>query len=315
VENDCNASYFPKLQVSSTSITFTGNTLGQAQTSAILVGNSGAGQLAFTVSVTFPATETQTSWLSVTPASGNANTMISIVANPATLQPGQYLATITINAGSAGSATIPLTFNVGAQGVTIQSIVSSATLQAGAITPNSFATIFGANLSGTKVQVVFDGYPATVVFDSAGQINLLVPAVLGTGGRVGVYVTVDGNVSNTFAVSLVPNAPGIFTPGILNQNNTVNLATQPASVGDFVQIFLTGLATPVAGPVTVNIGNQMNLPAAYAGAVASINGLEQVNVQIPAALTFSGNSTSLAICIPGPGTQPICSNSVSLYMH
>jgi uncharacterized protein (TIGR03437 family) len=314
VENDCNANYFPKLLVSSTSITLTGSSLGVAQSSAIVVGNSGAGQIAFTVSVTFPAGETQTSWLSVTPTSGNGNTMISIVANPAALQPGQYLATITINAGTAGSATIPLTFNVGAEGVTIQSIVNSATLLTGAITPDSFATIFGANLSGTNVQALFNGYPATVDYDSAGQINLLVPSALGTGGQAGVYLTVDGNVSNTFVVSLTANAPAIFTPGILNQNNTVNLATQPASVGDFVQIFLTGLATPVAGPLTVDIGNQMNLLAAYAG-VSSINGLEQVNVQIPAALTFSGNSTSLSICIPGTGSQPICSNSVSLFMH
>jgi uncharacterized protein (TIGR03437 family) len=129
-----------------------------------------------------------------------------------------------------------------------------------------------------------------------------------------VYLTVDGNTSNTFPVSLTANAPAIFTPGILNQNNTVNLATQPGSLGDFVQIFLTGLAIPVAGPVTVNIGNQMNLPTAYAGP-SSINGLEQVNVQVPVALTFSGNSTSLTICIPGTGAKPICSNAVSLFLH
>jgi uncharacterized protein (TIGR03437 family) len=314
VENDCNASYFPQLQVNTTSITLTGASLGLAQKSGILVTNSGMGQIAFTVSVTFPAGETQTSWLSVSPTSGTSGTTVIILANPATLQQGQYLATITINAGSAGSATIALTFNVGAEGVTIQSIVNSATLQAGAITPDSFATIFGANLNGTNVQAVFNGYLATVVYDSAGQINLLVPAALGTGGQAGVYVTVNGSVSNTFPVNLTANAPAIFTPGILNQNNTVNLATQPASVGDFVQVFLTGLAIPVAGPVTVNIGNQMNLPTAYAGP-SSINGLEQVNVQVPAALTFSGNSTSLSICIPGTGAQPICSNAVSLFLH
>lgn len=314
VENDCNASYFPRLNVDQTPITLTSTSFGPSRQAEIYVSNSGTGQIVFNASLTYPAGQTQTSWLSITPTSGTNIANLTLTASPAALPQGQYLATININAGSAGTAAIPVTFNVGPVGVTIQSIVNSATGMAGAVPPDSFATIYGVNLNGTNVEAVFNGYPAKVVYDSAGQINVLVPSALNPSQPVGVYLTIDGNVSNTFRLTLTPNAPAIFTPGILNQNNSINTPAQPASKGDFVQIFLTGLTSPIAGPVTVNIGSQLNLPAVYAGAVTSIDGLEQVNVQVPAALAFSGNSTSLSICIPG-GTQPLCSNSVSLYMQ
>jgi len=68
--------------------------------------------------------------------------------------------------------------------------------------------------------------------------------------------------------------------------------------------------------VTVNIGRQSITGGTnfYVGSVASIPGLEQVNVQVPAALTFTGNSAPLTICVPGTGTQPVCSAAVNLYL-
>ena len=124
-----------------------------------------------------------------------------------------------------------------------------------------------------------------------------------------MIATVDGVASTTFPISLAPNAPAVFNPGILNQNNSVNLAPAPASLGDIIQIFLTGLATPVSLPVTVNIGSASitGSQILYAGVVASIPGLEQVNVQVPTTLTFTGNSAPLSICVPAAGGQPTCS--------
>ena len=106
----------------------------------------------------------------------------------------------------------------------------------------------GLNLvpkTSTPATVTFSGLSATISYDGAipgssvTQINVLVPAGLAANAtaNAGVIATIDGVASNTFPVSLVANAPAVFSPGILNQNNSVNLASAPASRGDIIQIF------------------------------------------------------------------------------
>ena len=87
----------------------------------------------------------------------------------------------------------------------------------------------------------------------------------------------------------------------------MNQTSQPAAVGSYIQVFVTGLS--IAGPVTVNIGASTGLTAAYAGVVPSIPGLEQVNIQIPAGLTFTGNTAPISICAQGT-----CSPTANLYV-
>jgi uncharacterized protein (TIGR03437 family) len=302
----------PRLAVSPTAVTLSGPSLGAAQQASLAVSNTGTGQLSFTVSV---VAQSGGNWLSASPASGTNNTTINLTANPnltvapSYLLPGTYQATVTLNGGAAGTISVPVTFDVGPPGPAIQGIVNSANLQPGPITAGSYASIFGTGLAGTNVQVTFNSLAASVIYDGATQINVLVPAALGSATQASVVATINGQVSNTFTVSLTQNAPAVFNPGILNQDNSVNLATQPASVGSIVQIFLTGLATPVTAPVTVTIGSLTGLVPVYAG-VSSISGLEQVNVQIPVTLTFTGNSAPLSICIAGS-----CSAPVNLYLH
>jgi uncharacterized protein (TIGR03437 family) len=295
-----------KLAVSPASVVLSGLSLGTAQQGSFAVNNAGAGQLAFTTSIAY---QSGSNWLSANPTSGTNSATINLTAAPAVLTPGTYQATVTVNAGAAGSATVAVTFNVAPPGVTIQGIVNAANLQPGPITVGSFASIFGAGLAGNNVQVTFNTLAATVIYDGPTQINVLVPAGLGSATQASVIATIDGQVSNTFTVTLTQNAPAVFNPGILNQNNSVNLVTQPASPGNILQIFLTGLATPVMSPVTVTIGSLTGLVPVYAG-VSSISGLEQVNVQIPSALTFTGNSAPLSICIAGS-----CSAPVTLYLN
>jgi uncharacterized protein (TIGR03437 family) len=342
VIGDCSASYFPLLKVAPPSLaeTLNGSSLGEPQLGFITVTDGGASQMVFTVTTTYqPATgQSMANWLSVNgatdttingvvdPVNGSTSLQLNLSASPAALLvPGAYKATVTINAGSAGTAAVIVTFNVGPAGPVIQSLVNAANFQPGPVTIGSFVSIFGLNLAKKNtISVTFDGFPGTISYDSpAGtvnptQINVLVPVGLGISSTAGVIATIDGVVSNTFPISLVPNAPAVFTPGILNQNNSVNLATAPASPGDEIQIFLTGLSTPIANPatVTVNIGGSLNLPNVYVGAVPSIPGLEQVNVVVPTNLTFSGSSAPLSICIPGAtGGSPLCSPAVSLYLQ
>jgi uncharacterized protein (TIGR03437 family) len=334
--NDCSASYFPVLQFSPGSVTLSGASQGPAQTGFITLTNGGSNQFSFSASVAYvPATGlSSANWLSlnassgvVGPTAGVSSFTLVLTASPsALLIPGTYQATVTINAGSAGTATVPVTFNVGPAGPIIQSVVNSANGQPGAVAAGSFVSIYGLNLvpKNPPATVTFNGFPATISYigqpsaNGPSQINVLVPPALGIATSAGVIVTVDTVVSNTFAIKLAPNAPAVFNPGILNQNNTVNLASAPASKGDIVQVFLTGLAPPIVSPLTltVTLGNQPvdQSQIKYVGPVPSIPGLEQINVQVPPALTFTGNSTPLSVCVTGSDGQATCSAPVSLYL-
>jgi uncharacterized protein (TIGR03437 family) len=345
VIGDCTQPYFPVLQAAPTSINLNGSSLGQPQTAFISVTDGGTSQLTFNVSgVYLPAPRLSTAnWLSVNgitvsgsgnilagvvdPSAGINSAGLSVSASPAALTiPGTYQANVVLTAGNAGTIAIPVSFTVGPAGPVIQSVVNAANSQPGAVAAGSFVALYGLNLvpkTAVPATVTFNGFPGTISYDgqpsasAPTQINVLVPAGLGSVATAGVVATIDGVVSNTFPLNLVANAPAVFNPGILNQDNSVNLASIPASRGDIVQIFLTGLATPVTLPVTVNVGTQSltGNQIIFAGAVPSIPGLEQVNVQVPNSLAFTGNSVPLSICVALSGTQQACSAPVNLYLH
>ncbi len=309
--SDCSAAYYPRLIVDQTAINIAGVGLGAVQTFPLRIGNGGGAQLVFSTSVTYPAGQAS-GWLTVSPSSGINNVTLLLYADPVVLQPGTYGATVTVNAGAAGQAVIPVTFTVGPIGPTVQAVVNAASFVAGGVVPGSYAALFGLNLGGTDVGVTFNGLPATVVFKGSTQINLIVPPTLAASlGAANVVATLDGKQSNTYRQAIAPNALGIFTPGIVNADGSVNSSTQPAALGSTVAVYLTGLSVPPTGQVTVNIGSLTGLIPVFAGAQGSFPGLAQVNVQIPQAQ--AAGTLPLTICIPGLSGQPGCSNTVNLY--
>jgi hypothetical protein len=63
-------------------------------------------------------------------------------------------------------------------------------------------------------------------------VNFLVPQQAANSllaDAVPVSLTVNGAVSNTYQVPLALNSPAIFTPGILNEDSSVNMAGQPTT--------------------------------------------------------------------------------------
>jgi uncharacterized protein (TIGR03437 family) len=317
---DCNANYFPVLSISSAPISLVGSSMGAAQNVSVAMSNSGGTQLNLAISIVY---QNGSGWLTATPTSTAGALSLAVSASPASLQQGIYTATINVNAGEAGTAAIPVTFTVGPEGITIQSIVNAASFVAGPVAQGSYVALSGIDLTGaTPVAgaiptVTFNGLNANVIYSSATQINLIVPASLSGQAAATVVVSINGQVSNSFAVTLSANEPGIFTPGILNFDYSANTASNPAKRGAFVQVYLTGLAIPVlSGSVTVNMGGQTAITPLYAGPQGTLPALDQVNVTVPATLAFTGNSTLLAVCVtPLPGTPSICSNAVNLYLQ
>jgi uncharacterized protein (TIGR03437 family) len=313
VKNDCTAFYFPQFTVNTTPINLTGSSLGGVQSANVATGNAGAGLLNFTTSIAY---QSGSGWLSVSPSSGSNNVTLQVIANPVNLAPGTYTATLTVSAGAYGSGTIPVTFVVGPVGVTVQNVGNAASFAYGTVAPGSYAVLYGLNL--LNATVTFNSIPATIVYNSATQLNLIVPAALGTQESADVVATVNGNVSNTFKVGLALNVPGVFNPGIVNSDGSVNSATHPATRGNYVSIYLTGFSIiggMTTGTVTVNFGTLMNQSTLFAGAQPTLPALDQVNVTVPSSLPASPNPVQVQVCIPGSTGQQVCSNQVPLYIQ
>lgn len=306
---DCDAPYFPVLSVQESSLNYTAPAGGNTQTNYVQIQNSAGGLLQWTASVSYL---NGSGWLAVSPAEGQNDGTIRIDASPGTLAPGTYQATLTVNAGPlAGTKNIAISFVITAatiQPPSIQSAVNAATFASGPLVPGSLATLTGSEFSGQNVSVAFNGIPGQVLFSNATQINLLVPASLGTATSAQVIVTVDSVASAAFTVNLAPFAPGIFTPGVLNQNYSVNSAQQPAALGSVIQVFATGLSG--TGVITAKIGSEVVNQPYYAGPAPGIDGLQQIDLILPADL--SGNAVNVSVCGGTTAAKVVCSPSVSV---
>jgi uncharacterized protein (TIGR03437 family) len=313
LNGDCSASYFPSFSVNRAPLNISGSSFGLKQTATLLVTDTSTyALLSFTASVTY---QSGSKWLTVSPGYGVGTTTLILTADPSALAEGVYNASVTINAGTAGMVSVPVVFNVGATTAIVQAVVNAASYVE-PVVPDSFIAIFGRNFSGKNVTVTFNGQPAQIVYNGDTQINVLAPALpTGQNSTANVIVSVGGFASNTFIADTSAYAPGVFNPGILNQDNTINSQAQPAALGSEIQVFLTGLTLPVTVPVTVEIGNQSGLPTLYAGGVATIPGLDQVNVIVPASITPSVNGVALRVCVPAVLGGTYCSSPVNLYVQ
>ncbi len=177
-----------------------------------------------------------------------------------------------------------------------------------------------SNLNG--LQVLINGVAAPILYASENQINAVVPfSLMNTGANLDTAtfeVQSPAIAAGLSAATLwiVSSVPGIFESGgtglILNQDATQNTAANPAKQGSIISLFVTGLGpltpTPADGsfaigttstatlPIQVFLGTGSgNLyapvnqnPIAYAGdAPGEIEGLQQINVQLPSGTVYS----------------------------
>ncbi|HUI54177.1 MAG TPA: IPT/TIG domain-containing protein [Bryobacteraceae bacterium] len=193
------------------------------------------------------------------------------------------------------------------------------------IAPGEFIALFGTGMAASTktatppypltfngVTVLINGKQAPLYYVSATQINALVP--YSTQGPTATVVVQNGSTnSNTVTVPVAATAPGIFSldwsgtgaGAVEHTNFSVVNAASPASRGETVLLFLSGLGTVTP---TVNDGypgNANNLsytdakPTVFVGDVqvtpmysvlhAVFPGLYQVAVTIPTTLSATGN--------------------------
>lgn len=188
-------------------------------------------------------------------------------------------------ADTANNRIRSLTPATAASEVVLISPLNAASLASGPIAPGEIITVFGTGFDASNTQLLFDGQPATLFYTSATQINALSPATLAPNTSTDMSIVVDGAGVSSSSVPVVAAAPGIFTTGTsgqaaaVNQDGSVNSASNPAARGSVIALYATGQGTG-SPSVTVNIAGY-DAPVLYAGPAPGFPGLMQINAQIP----------------------------------
>lgn len=236
-----------------------------------------------------------------------------------------------------GLTTAPLIFGV---------VNSAGGALAGRAAPGELISIYGLNLgpaSGTSAQLNSSGYiPTTLagvqmtingtlaplLYVSATQINAVAPIELTAGATVTLRVVTNNVAAPDFRVVVDSADPEVFlntsgTSAALNQDGTVNSASNPVAPGSYVTVWATGTGITSGGDGEIAqsaqsscacfvsealIANGTGMPGetipvpalnvTYAGASPGlVNGVVQINFQLPTdgssefVLTVDGKSS------------------------
>ena len=249
---------------------------------------------------------------------------------------------------SGSDALVHLSSNASAHTFALACVGNAATFGTGAIAPGEIVTLFGNGLGpqqgvqltatlqnpfptqAANVEVTFDGTPAPLLWVQNSQINLAVPWSV-AGPATEVCVTYNNVPTNCLTWPVAEAAPGVFTvdgvyAAALNQDGTINSATNPAPLTSIVAIFATGFGpidppqadgTLVGLPLPVNVLpiNLVEPPCslfpgvppcgavtynvAYGGpAPFLIAGASQVNFRASEAVGFDNNGPYLTVDTP-----------------
>lgn len=146
---------------------------------------------------------------------------------------------------------------------TLDSVAHAATNQAGALAPNTIASLYGVNLSwetvavkelkygsqlpvtlpNAGVHVMVGGILAPLYYVSPTQVNFLTPAML-VPGRYDLELVRDGRSGPSVSVVIAPAAPGLFSSRgwalATRASGEVVDPASPAIPGEAVVLYGTG---------------------------------------------------------------------------
>ena len=233
----------------------------------------------------------------------------------------------------AGTASALAVYGLLPQGSVALAIASAASAVPNAIAPGSIATLYGTGLAtGTATATSFpipqslagasvtvNGVAAPIFYASPSQINFQIPFEV-LPGAANVTLSVNGSIAGSITVPLFSGVPGIFlgpqgNAAAVNQDGSINSATQPAPAGSVILVYLTGLgmvspavASGSAAPlsplstvtgVTASIGG-VAANVLFAGLAPGFASLYQVNIQIP---QVASGPYDLRISVAGSGSN------------
>jgi uncharacterized protein (TIGR03437 family) len=153
--------------------------------------------------------------------------------------------------------------NSNAQPVQLACVGNAATFSSGPVAPGEIVTLSGIGLGPQQgiptqatfaspfptqagnAEVTFDGTPAPLLWVQDGQINTVVPWSV-AGKTTKICVTYNNVPTNCLTYPVAAAAPGVFMvdsyhAAALNQDGSINSATNPAPPNSIVTVYATGL--------------------------------------------------------------------------
>ncbi|HEV2687353.1 MAG TPA: hypothetical protein VGV35_02330, partial [Bryobacteraceae bacterium] len=112
------------------------------------------------------------------------------------------------------------------------------------VTPGEILTIFGSSLGDAQIQIA--GQPATVLYQSDGQVNAIVPDGLPEGSAATIAALHQGMVTDQMDLPVVSYVAGLFrdyTTPIVDatyDDGTLITAANPAKPGSIIRVWGTG---------------------------------------------------------------------------
>jgi uncharacterized protein (TIGR03437 family) len=177
------------------------------------------------------------------------------------------------------------------------------------------------------VRVLFDDIPAPLLYAQAQQINAQVPWEVAGQSNTQIRVEYNGVSMASMRVPVAQSAPAFFRANyysqqgaILNEDGTVNSASNPARRGSVVAIFgtgggvtdpssVTGGFTPLAPlafltlPVSVTVGISKAEVVFKGAAPTLVSGVMQINFRIPD-FASPGAAQSVSVKIGDTASDP-----------
>jgi uncharacterized protein (TIGR03437 family) len=226
----------PTVSVDKPSLSFSAQVGGAAQSQSLTINSNPSATTYFVFTNT-----SNPAWLKVKQGTGDAAVSaavttpatVTIVADPTGLAAGQYTANISVLSGAVGgpSVQVPVTFAVGAIGVS----------------PSSLALTYQVN-SGA--------FPSSTTLNLSAGANTNFVAAFSSSSGAWLSVPSTGTAPGTLLATPNTAAIGSMTPGTYNGTITITPSSGPAATVP-VTLTVTPAPTVTANPTTVNLNYQI----------------------------------------------------------
>jgi uncharacterized protein (TIGR03437 family) len=185
--------------------------------------------------------------------------------------------------------------------------LTSATLQSNTL-PSTLAGLW----------VHFDSLPSPILYAQANQLSFIAPFAIPAFSPL--RVVVESATAQSAPYLLLPRLakPALFTfdgtgrgpAALLNEDGSINSATNPAEPGSIIVLYLTGtgpmnppgrdgvIATTTStliAPASARINNQAATILYLGNAPGLVQGVAQANLRLPAGTIFGANPISITI--------------------
>jgi uncharacterized protein (TIGR03437 family) len=222
------------------------------------------------------------------------------------------------NPQSLASNSLSVSVGNPAPAIATAGIVNAASYAPPPVSVGELVVIFGSNFGSVDTtSVLFENVPGKIIYVTPTQLAATVPAGAGSRSSISIQVQTSHDVySAPVTVDMSPSAPALFTShasgkgpvAAINQDNTVNSASNSAPAASVVALYATGGGTLTSDslprlslPVTATIGG-LDAQVLYAGvAPGEPDGVIQINVMVPAGLPSA--TADIVVKIGGSITQ------------